>query len=161
MSEEFHVIETQEQLNDVIKDRLNRAAEKHQRELNELSAKYADYDDIKAKAEGYEKKISELDAELKNGAAKIADYEKAIKERDAKIAEQATEALKTGIAREFGLPDEIAARLSGISEEEIRKDAETLSTVFRTNTLKAPLFNRERENTGNAAYKTMLSDLFK
>jgi hypothetical protein len=34
------------------------------------------------------------------------------------------------IAREFGLPDEMAERLAGSSEEEFKKDAENLSKLF-------------------------------
>lgn len=159
MEETFKVIETQEQFDAAIKDRLNRQSEKHAKELSELTAKYADYDGLKTKVTDYETKIAALEESAKTHDSKVKELETAISERDAKIAAQATAALKAGIAREFNLPYEMASRINGTTEEEIRKDAETLSKAFGS---RAPLFNPEQhssENSEEAAYKKLLQGL--
>lgn len=159
MDEPFKVIETQEQFDAAIKDRLNRQNEKHSKELSELTAKYSDYDSLKTKVTDYEAKISALETAAQTHDSKVKELEKAISEKDAKIAAQATAALKAGIAREFNIPDEIATRINGTTEEEIRKDAEKLSKAFGN---RAPLFNPEPpQNTDGdkADFKKMLQEL--
>lgn len=159
MEDTFKVIETQEQFDAAIKDRLNRQSEKHAKELSELTAKFADYDGLKTKVTDYEAKILTLEEGAKTHDSKVKELEKAIAEKDAKIAAQATAALKAGIAREFNIPEEMASRINGTTEEEIRKDAETLSKAFGS---RAPLFNPELPSSGDsdeAAYKSLLQDL--
>lgn len=142
----FTVIETQEQFDEAIKERIARLTAKHNEELSELSAKLANYDDFKSKAE----KTDEL-------TARVAELEKAVTEKDAKIAAQATAALKAGIAREFNLPYEMAERLTGTEEADIRKDAESLSKLMGNRT---PMFNPEPKEPGEGAeLKELLKNL--
>lgn len=73
-------------------------------------APYADYDDLKAQ-----------NADLN---ARIQTYE--------------TDALKSRIAHEVGLPFEMSSRLNGSTEADIRKDAQSLLKLLKPKTLRAP-----------------------
>lgn len=73
-------------------------------------APYADYDDLKAQ-----------NADLN---ARIQTYE--------------TDALKTRIAHEVGLPFEMSSRLNGSTEADIRKDAQSLLKLLKPKNPPAP-----------------------
>ena len=150
---EFTVIETQEQLDKIIGERIARAEKK----AEEAAAKqYADYDDLK-------KKVSDYEAQITNYGKQLTDAQEALKTVDdlkAQIKAHETASVKTRIAHEVGLPYELANRLSGETEEEIRKDAETL-TQYTTKHV-APLASTEKPIEGNdldAAYKKALEKL--
>lgn len=117
---EFKTIETQEELDSVIKDRL-------ERERKSLSEKYSDYDELKKKNAEYEAQVSKLSEANKTFETKTAEYDKQINELNSKIKGYETASAKTRIALATGLPYEMAERLSGTTEEEIKKDAETLA----------------------------------
>ena len=55
----FEAITTQEQLDAVIKDRL-------ERERKTLTEKYSDYDDLKERVSDYEKQIGDLNKSIKD-----------------------------------------------------------------------------------------------
>jgi len=117
---EFKVISTQEELDALIKDRIDR-------ERKSLSEKYSDYEELKKRNTEYETQVSKLSEANKAYEAKKAEYDKQISDLSSKIKGYETDSAKTRIALEMGLPYEMAGRLSGSTEEEIRKDAETLS----------------------------------
>ena len=73
-------------------------------------APYADYDDLKAQ-----------NADLN---ARIQTYE--------------TDALKSRIAHEVGLPFEMSSRLNGSTEADIRKDAQSLLKLLKPKNPRAP-----------------------
>lgn len=78
----------------------------------------------------YEGQITNLAGDLEEARKKNTEFETQLAERDNKIKGYETSATKSRIAREIGLPYEMAERLSGESEEDIRKDAETLKKVI-------------------------------
>ena len=78
----------------------------------------------------YEGQITNLTGDLEDARQKNTDFEKQIGEQNKKIKGYESSAMKSRIAREVGLPYEMAERLSGESEEDIRKDAETLKKVI-------------------------------
>lgn len=141
---EFTVIETQEQLDNVIKDRL-------ERERNAVRKEFADYDSIKKTLEDKTKSETEL-------TRKLGEQEKKIEDLNSKLSKSETDSAKTRIAYELGLPIEMCSRLAGTSEEEIRKDAEMLCKFVRRSGA-APLYNPEGANSSKeeTAYKTLLS----
>lgn len=71
------------------------------------------------------------------------------------------ENLKMKVAQESGLPSELASRLTGTNEKELRADAETLAkfTAFKP----SPAFKPETPpaDAKNAGYLEMLRDLKK
>lgn len=71
------------------------------------------------------------------------------------------ENLKMKIAQETGLPSELASRLTGANEKELRADAETLAKF--TASKPSPAFKPETPpaDAKNAGYLEMLRDLKK
>lgn len=129
----FEAITTQEQLDAVIKDRL-------ERERKTLTEKYSDYDDLKEKVSDYDKQLSALQTKVKG-------YE--------------SDSVKTRIAHETGIPYELASRLTGEDENSIRKDAETVAKLLKTGQQPAPLKSTEPGDVDGkrAAMKNVLAGL--
>ena len=117
--------------------------------------------DVKKQYEGwlspedYNAKTSDLANQLEANKTTIADL-------TAKAKAYESGALKMRIAHENGIPYELAGKLSGETEEEIKKDAETLAK-FVKNQQPQPLANTEHGHTNgkDAAYKSLLADLKK
>jgi DNA repair ATPase RecN len=143
---EFRPITTQEELDNVIKDRLNRQNEKHAREMAELSAKYEDYDAIKQQNGEYVQKMDGLNKQIEEVNALADGYVTQIAEKDEKIAQYETAMIKGRIAATFGLDPELANRLAGNTEEELTADAEKLSRIVGKSQRVAPLANSTNAN---------------
>ena len=149
---DFKIIETQEQFDAAIGERLKRERETVRKEFegflspDDAAKKYAGYlspEDEKKKYQGY---ISPEEAAKMN--AKIKGYE--------------SSSVKTRIAHETGLPYEMAARLSGETEEDIRKDAEGLVKLMGSRQETQPFGNAEFDGKANdtrEAMKGLLNDL--
>jgi len=153
---EFTPITTQEEFDAAIKDRLTRDREAQAKKVAE---KYADYDDLKTKAADYEKQIADYAEKLKGSEEK----DKKIAELEGTVKKHETSALRIKIAHEAGLDYNLASRLTGESEEEIRADAKSLSeTIGKMKTSAAPAKSTEpaggADNT-KAGYQTLLSSL--
>lgn len=147
-------ITTQEQLDEVIKDRLAREAKKFEG--------YTSPKELEALKARYEKQIGDLNGALASAGEKAKSHDAEIAERDAKIRGYETDSVKTRIAHEEGLPYELHGRLSGETEEDIRKDAQSLAKLMKAQPA-APLASPEkplsREDTKAAAYKQLLGGL--
>ena len=117
--------------------------------------------DVKKQYEGwlspedYNAKTADLAKQLNDSKTTIADL-------TAKAKAYESNSLKMRIAHENGIPYELAGKLSGETEEEIKKDAETLAK-FVKNQQPQPLANTEHGHTNgkDAAYKSLLADLKK
>lgn len=139
----FTPIETQEDLDRIIGERLKR-----EREATEK--KYADYDAVKEKADKYDalakehqEQIEKLQTDLQNATDKIAGHEQVVSDLKKRAADAETANLKHRIAHEANIPFELAGRLTGSTEEELRKDAETLGMFVGQKTTAPPLFTGE------------------
>ena len=132
----FNPINTQEEFDAAIRDRLERER-----------GKYADYEDLKTQ-------VSTLTTERDTALQQVA-------ERDAKIAKYETDSVKTRIAREKGIPAEMAHRLTGETEEDIAKDADILAQIFQAAKGTAPLFDNSQPvgDDKEAALKQLLQNL--
>ena len=103
---DFKVIETQEQLNEVIGERLKRAEEK----ANAAAAeKYADYDSLKEKNAELTNQVEAFSQQIQELQEASAKNEQLIKEG----AKYKTDLEKTKIALNAGLRIEYADRLQG------------------------------------------------
>lgn len=149
-------ITTQEELDQLITDRLSR-------EREAAKKRYADYDELKTKAADYEKRIAELTGAAEAAAKKYRDYDKTLADLQTKVHGYETDSVKTRIAHETGLPWGMASRLAGESEEDIRKDAEALKQMIGSQTPTAPSKSTETEPAGGdkAAMRTLLAGLKK
>ena len=144
--EDFKVINTQEEFDAAIKERLAR-------ERETISSKYSDYETLKEQnkkltddANGYQSKIAELSTQLEKGKAEIANHSKVVSDLNAKISAYETNSVKMRIALEKGLPFEMADRLNGSTKEEIEKDAESIvALIGQTHKSTAPIKSTEPE----------------
>lgn len=143
--DEFKPITTQEELDAIIKSRL-------ERERN----KFADYDQLKTSATDLRKALetarSEASAAAQEASKKISELEKQNKA-------YATAAVKTRIALEYGIPSDIKDRLCGETEEEIKADAERIAPLFANRKPPAPPLRNPEPKTGDpvdSAWRTFL-----
>lgn len=105
------------------------------------------------------KTLKDTVATLETSLKDFEGYEDKLTERDNKIKEYETANLKYRIANENGIPLELASKLSGETEEDLKKDAETLSS-FITKKQTLPLRTTEpKVDDDTAPYKGMLEDL--
>lgn len=136
MSEEFKPITTQEEFNTAIKDRLERERQK-----------FADYEDLKTQ-------IGTLTTERDTAKQQLADA-------NDRIAKYETDSVKMRIAREKGIPAEMAHRLTGSTEEEIAQDADAMAKIFQAAKGAAPLFDGSQPvgDDKDAGLKKLLQNL--
>lgn len=106
----FTPITSQDELNKVIADRINRE-----------KAKFADYRDLKAKAE----RLDQLEAASKSEAEKVAERIAALESENKRIQ---SEALRSRIQAKHGISDEDAALfLTGADEDTLTAQAKRLA----------------------------------
>lgn len=131
----FKIIETQEELDRIIQDRLNRERDK-----------YADYEAIKTKNADLEKQVSALQTTIEESNTTAKTHEQTVADLNKKIAGYETASLRTRIALQNGLPIDLADRLVGDDEASIKADAERLAGyVSKKQQTPPPL--RTTENT--------------
>lgn len=122
MSEEFKIIETQEAFDEAIKARLERNTRAVTEAVTKQYEGYISPDDAKKSAD----RIEALTKELEASKASVAEL-------TAKNSAYETSSVKMKIAQEYGLPLELAERLNGKTEDELKKDAESLSALIKPN----------------------------
>lgn len=103
-------------------------------------APYADYDTLKTQNADYARQVNEL-----NGKVKGLE----------------TSALRSRIAHEEGIPYELAQRLTGSTEAEIRKDAQAFAKMIRPKTPAPPLRSDPDDRSGGkkSALRTLANEL--
>lgn len=141
---EFEAITTQEAFDNAIKARLDRNTDTVKKQFEG----YISPDDFKTKTADLTGKLAEKDTAIADLTAKNKAYE--------------TSSVKMRIAHENGIPYELANKLSGDTEEAIKKDAETFAK-FIGKKQTAPLGSTEHDHADgkNAAYKSLLASLTK
>ena len=154
---DFKVIETQEQLDSIIKDRLARAEKNTAKQFEG----YTSPDDLKTLKEAHKKELEDLTAKYSAELDKFKDVEEQLKEKDDKIHAYEISSVKNNVARELDLPYEAIEFLQGDDEKSIKESAERLKTMTGNKTVVAPVKDREdsQEDTITRAYKDVLSKL--
>lgn len=146
---EFKPIETQEELDRIIKDRLDR-----QKEV--ILKNYENYDSLKAQVGELTKSLNDANATIESKK----DLEKTIEELTGKVKTHELNSLKMKYALENGIPYNLASRISGDSEETIKADAENLSNFFKLQTPPPPLKTTEKTVDSKVeAYKNLLNGI--
>ncbi len=134
-------------------EQIEKVLESHGKTIKAYKEKLVDYDEIKEENEKLKNTISELET----AAEEYKGYKDQLTEKDNLIKEYELKNLKYRIAVEAGIPIELASRLTGESEDELKRDAELLSSfIARKQTL--PLKDTE-PNKDDDPYKKLLSDL--
>lgn len=142
---EFTPINTQEEFNEAIKERLARAEASVRRE-------YSDYDALKQAAASHEAAMNQANEKIKAQATTIGELE-------AKVKGYETDSAKTRIALRLGLPYELAGRLTGETEKDIQADAESLAKLMGAGQTPPPLRSTEPAGDKRAALKKLRADL--
>ena len=107
-----------------------------------------------------------MSEQLATEREKAAVHDQKVSDLTARAVAAETSLLKNRVAHENGIPLELAARLTGDTEEEIKKDAEVLSQYFgNTTKTTPPLHSTDPSTSGSiedaqaAAYRAVLSQL--
>ena len=129
---EFKMIETQEELDNIVKERIRREREK-----------FADYDDLKKRVSELESENSVLKSTVEDDKQTRAGLDAKITELQGQVSNYETASLRTRIALQNGLPYDLADRLQGADEEALRADAERLAGFMRPATPQAQLRDTE------------------
>ncbi|MGG5373520.1 capsid assembly scaffolding protein Gp46 family protein [Enterococcus sp. AZ196] len=147
---EFKAIESQEELDRIIQDRLTREREK-----------FSDYDAIKTRNAELETQVGTLQTAIEESKTTAADYDKQLSELNTQVAGYETASLRTRIALQHGLPYDLADRLQGTDEASIKADAERLAGFVTQKPQVPPLKSTESpiEDEKNSAYKNLLNGL--
>lgn len=146
----FKAIETQEELDRIIQDRLSREREK-----------YSDYEELKKANLEYEKQIGSLQATIDDTNQKLKTYDEEVAELNAQITGYETNSLKTKIALQHGLPIDLVDRISGTDEESIKADAQKFAEFIKPKPPTPPLKDTEPNIGGgeNDMYKNLVKGL--
>lgn len=148
---EFKPITTQEELDAIIIERINREKETQ-------SKKYADYDEIKSKNLELAQQLETVNQTLKQLSEEKTGYTSSIEELNSKVKFYETDKLKTKIALEYGLPYHLASRLVGDDEAALSSDAKQLAELVSSKQPLPPLKDNER-NSNTDGYKNLLEKL--
>lgn len=148
---DFTPIETQEDFNKAIEKRLDR-------ERNTIRKEYEGFlspEDAQKKYEGY------LSPEQVQERYKDYLSPEESAKKDATIKSYELKSKRVEIALSQGIPYELAGKISGETEEEMKKDAETFAGFIKSGN-RYPNFNADpvnKESREDVALKEMLNDL--
>lgn len=150
---DFKVIESQEQFDEAIKDRLLREREK-------FSASLKDLERLKDENKALNEELAEAKKAIKGEGELRSQYDKQIEDLTGKVKGFELSQLKTRVALEEGLPFELAERLAGDDEDSVRKDAKAMCSFFQPEVV-TPLKDSEDPvlDERAQAYKNLLKDL--
>lgn len=151
----FEPIETQEAFDAAIKGRIERNTKTVTEEVTKKFEGYISPEDAS-------KQTAELNKQIESLTAKLGERDSSIADLTAKNKAYETASVKTRIAREFNIPYELADRLSGETEDDIKKDAEKLS-AFVGKKKTAPLFDPDSGSgkTDDSLYRNLLKSIRK
>lgn len=138
----FEEIKTQEELDKIIKERLDQK----ERSVKKLYEGYIAPDKLEEIKKEYQKQIDNLNT-------KYSDFDKQVDDYKNKIAKYETDSVKTEVAIEMGIPLELRGRLVGSTREEIEEDARKLSEFTKRAT---PSFSNEPNMTKDDIRKATL-----
>ena len=165
---EFKKIETQEEFDSMVKDRLERQAKKTAEETEKKVAGWISPDEAAKQKAALEKQLADSKADMEKQLAeltgKLGDKEAAYNKLEGEKKALDLVRLKESAAREAGLPFELASRLSGETADELKADAESLSKLVNTGGgYVAPLYEAQPSGAGMqsdaAAYASLLDGL--
>lgn len=151
-------ITTQEDLDALIGERLKRDREAQAKKYEGWQSPEQQEEAAKAS----KKQIDTLTRQMEDQARKYADTEKQLQTLQAQNHKYETDSVKRRVAHEVGLDWGLADRLTGETEEDIRRDAESLKSLVGTTTSAPPLRTYEADKgtrTQEAAWNDVLSRL--
>lgn len=143
---EFKKIETQEELDKIISERLSRQKEK-------ILKDYSDYETVRNENVSLKKSLEDLKSSNKD----FEDFKEKFSKLENENKDLKLKSLKLKIASEYGIPLNLAERLNGFDENSLKEDALSLSDFFKQDFV-APLKEQEKKGD-NDPYKNLLDNL--
>lgn len=149
---EFSPIETQEELDNIIKERLKRDREA-------TAKKFEGY----ISPEDHQKALDDANRSFEEFKKAHESDEQTIADLTAKNKAYETASLKSRIAREVGLPYEWTERIRGEDEQSIKADAEALKKLVGNGSTPIPTKSTETgtPDPKTASYKELLAGINK
>lgn len=124
---EFKPIETQEDFDAAIRKRL-------EQKEREVAGTYKDYlapEAVETLKADHAKALDDLQRQLTAAKETAAKHDQIVADLTARASKAEAGLLKTKIAHESGVPIELADRLIGASEEELKADAEKMAGYLK------------------------------
>ena len=150
---EFVPIETQEQFDQMVKDRVERAKKSA---AKEFETQLKDLEQLKESVTAKETEIGTLKAKITDLEAEKKTSGESFNSMQKELSAVKLSALKQRIAIDAGIPLEMADRLNGEDEESIKKDAEKVKGFIGAKHV-APSFKTEEvpEDPAEAGFREM------
>ena len=144
---EFVPIETQEQFDAMVKDRVERAKSAGAKDARkEFETQLKDLEQLKESVTAKETEIGTLKAKITDLEAEKKTSGESYQSMQKELSQVKLSALKQRIAIDAGIPLEMADRLNGEDEESIKEDAEKVKGFWGAKHV-APSFNNESAPT--------------
>ena len=129
---DFKIIETQEELDAVIKARLYIEREK-----------YADYEDLKKQLADFEAKELTYQNTINDLKTRETELASRVESLNGDLTQTKLQTAKQRIATEYGLPLDLADRLQGDDEDGFKADAERLASYLAPKQPTPPMKSNE------------------
>ena len=149
----FTPIETQEQFNEAISERIEQAKRSARKEFEG----WVSPGELEKQTSDLNAQLTGLNDQIKTLVDEKAALETQLTEKDGAIAKYERDSVKTKIAREYGLPYEAIGFIQGEDEEAVRKSAEALKGLVGSANV-PPLGNpeaRSEDDGVTAAFKKL------
>lgn len=137
--------ETQKDLDDFMKDRVERAETK-------VKEQFADYDTIKTTLEDVNKKLTGFESEKKS-------LEEQLQEKSKAVEAEKLNTVRVEVRNEFGLAKDLDKFLVGETEEEIKANAEILKKSGGAGGVTITKDDKNGEGAKESASKTLANGL--
>src|SRR5690606_20498395 len=138
-------------------EQIDKVMAEYGKSINSYKEKIDELQGLSEKVQSYEQQLNELQNTLAAKEQELAQVD----ELQSKLKSYELENLKIKIANQAGIPLDLAGRLSGENEEEIKADAEKLAGLITTQKPKLPLKPTEPQNVDpkEKAYEKLLENL--
>src|SRR5690625_1386564 len=132
----------------------------HGKSVQELKPAQDELEGLKTEKATLEQQLKDLQNTLSTKEEEFSSYESNLDELQKKVETYKLKDLKTNIANQAGIPLDLAGRLSGETEEEIKADAEKLAGyVNKKQPLPLKATEPQEVDEKEQAYTKILEDL--
>ena len=142
----FEDIKTQEDFDNAI-----------QSAVAEATASYSDYNELKETLSAMTTENTDFKTQVESLSAQLTEKDNLLTSTGSELEKLKLDRKRELIAKDFGLPLDIANRINGSTDEEMQADAKELAKLFKT---KAPTADVEKPiDTKKAGLSNLLSQL--
>jgi len=163
MSEGFKPINSQEEFDAAIGKRLERERTAIENKVRaEFTSQLSEYESLKSKLAEKETEVTTLGSQLAESQKSAEGLNAQIADLQKKVSIHETNSVKMGLANKYGIPAELANKISGETVEEMEADAEKMKGYIGKSRFKQIPLGGTGENIGDEkteALRGMLSQL--